>query len=94
MDKDEFILFYYSLLRRPELDEIFIKTICKKKHDGDSCVYPNLKDVETLRMTAENLADFLATEQKVEMAVEECEKFIQHFEPTADKTTLSLEGEV
>ena len=43
-------------------------------------------------MTAENLANFMSREQKVEMAVEECEKLIEAFEPTGERTALSMEG--
>ena len=45
-----------------------------------------------MMMTAEVLADFLSTEQKVEMTAEECQEFINAFEPRAGKSTLSLEG--
>ena len=44
-------------------------------------------------MTAENLANFMSREQKVEMAVEECEKLIEAFEPTGERTALSMEGD-
>jgi hypothetical protein len=43
-------------------------------------------------MTAQNLADFMSREQKVDMAVEECEKLIEAFEPTLERTALSMEG--
>ena len=89
LDQSEFIAFYYSLLRRPELDEIFIKYICKKRKDGDDT--PN-EDGTDMMMTAEVLADFLSTEQKVDMTTEECQEFINAFEPRAMKSTLSLEG--
>ena len=45
-----------------------------------------------MMMTAEVLADFLSTEQKVDMTTEECQEFINAFEPRAMKSTLSLEG--
>jgi len=96
LDESEFISFYYSLLRRPELDEIFIKYICKKRHDGDDksngdgTVWNN--EEKDMMMTAEVLADFLSTEQKIEMTTEECQEFINAFEPRAGKSTLSLEG--
>lgn len=89
LDQSEFIAFYYSLLRRPELDDIFIKYICKKRKDGDD--RPN-EDGTDMMMTAEVLADFLSTEQKVDMTTEECQEFINAFEPRAMKSTLSLEG--
>ena len=49
-------------------------------------------DHEVARMTSENLSEFMAKEQKVEMAVEECEKLIEAFEPTTDRTALTMEG--
>ena len=47
---------------------------------------------DDMKMTARNLADFLNTEQKVDMTVEECQQFITAFEPRIDKSVLSLEG--
>ncbi len=50
---------------------------------------------EVARMTAENLSDFMKEEQKVEMAVEECEKLIEAFEPMPDdRKALSMEGKL
>ena len=43
-------------------------------------------------MTANQFANFLATEQKVDMTIEECKQFIKHFEPTQETDTLSIEG--
>ena len=91
MDQSEFISFYYSLLRRPELDEIFIKYVCKRNGDSHD-TSPNMEIADDMKMTAENLADFLNTEQKVDMTVEECQQFITAFEPRIDKSVLSLEG--
>ncbi len=51
-------------------------------------------DREVARMTSEDLSNFMAKEQKVEMSVEECEKLIQAFEPTDDKTALTMEGKI
>ena len=45
-----------------------------------------------MKMTPENLVDFLTTEQKVDMTTEECQQFINAFEPRMDKSVLSLEG--
>ena len=47
---------------------------------------------DDMKMTAQNLADFLNTEQKVDMTLEECQQFIAAFEPRMDKSVLSLEG--
>ena len=47
---------------------------------------------EVARMTAQDLSEFMSKEQKVEMAVEECEKLIEAFEPTLDRKALSMEG--
>ena len=91
MDQSEFISFYYSLLRRPELDEIFIKYVCKRNGDFDD-TSPNVEIADDMKMTAQNLADFLNTEQKVDMTLEECQQFIAAFEPRMDKSVLSLEG--
>ena len=55
-------------------------------------MHPIQNDAEKLRMTAENLADFLVTEQKIDMTIEECQQFITAFEPTMDRSVLSLEG--
>ena len=49
-------------------------------------------DREVARMTSEDLSNFMDKEQKVDMSVEECEKLIQAFEPTEDKTALTMEG--
>ena len=49
-------------------------------------------DGEVARMTAEDLAAFMAKEQKTDMGTEECEKLIQAFEPSNDRTHLSMEG--
>jgi hypothetical protein len=43
-------------------------------------------------MTADDLLAFMAKEQKVSMAAEECEKLIEAFEPTQDRKALSMEG--
>jgi Ca2+-binding EF-hand superfamily protein len=79
LDEKEFVAFYYSLLKRPELDEVFIRFTSNTANDGP-------------RMTAEGFAKFLKEEQKMEMATEECAQLIDAFEPTGDRTTLSIEG--
>ena len=86
LDESEFILFYYGLLRRPELDDIFFNSIRKKDASSDT------NESESIRMTANQFANFLATEQKVDMTIEECKQFIKHFEPTQETDTLSIEG--
>ena len=47
---------------------------------------------ELARMTAEDLSNFMAKEQKVEMSVEESQKLIEAFEPSQDRNHLSMEG--
>merc|ERR1712029_673163 len=81
LDADEFLTFYYSLLRRPELDRIFLE-------------YVSDKVSKSAKMTAADLARFLLLEQKCEVPVEECQKFIEAFEPTSDRdqSLLSMEG--
>ena len=85
LDESEFICFYYSLLRRPELDEIFINYVTNKDQQNGGLS-------TDLRMTPSDLSKFLNDEQKVEMSVEECEKFIAAYEPTHDRSSLSMEG--
>ena len=43
-------------------------------------------------MTAENLCDFMANEQKNEICTEEAQQYIEAFEPSGDKRTLSQDG--
>ena len=77
LDEEEFVTFYYSMLERPELDGVFQK-YSKDSPDG--------------RLRPEDLAEFQMREQKVELAVEECEKIIKVFEPVKGRETLSKEG--
>ena len=77
LDEEEFVTFYYSMLDRPELDGVFQK-YSKDSPDG--------------RLRPEDLAEFQMREQKVELAVEECEKIIKVFEPVKGRETLSKEG--
>lgn len=70
--------FYYSLLKRPELEEVFVR-YTKDNSDG--------------RMNAKDLMRFQLKEQKREMIEEECQKIIEAFEPMAGFKTLSMEGE-
>jgi hypothetical protein len=51
-----------------------------------------ISDHDEARMTADDLLAFMAKEQKVSMAAEECEKLIEAFEPTQDRKALSMEG--
>jgi len=78
LDEDEFVAFYYSLMRRPVVDELFTK-YTKGAADG--------------RMTPAALLQFLQEEQKEEKAVMEvCQEIIKNFEPSEDKTSFSPEG--
>ena len=79
LDEEEFVTFYYSMLERPELDEVF-QEYSKDSPDG--------------RLRPEDLAAFQMREQKVELALEECEKIIKVFEPVKGRDTLSKEGTV
>ena len=79
LDEEEFVTFYYSMLDRPELDGVFQK-YSKDSPDG--------------RLRPEDLAEFQMREQKVELAVEECEKIIKVFEPVKGRETLSKEGNI
>ena len=79
LDQDEFVAFYYSLLKRPELEEVFMK-YAKQREDG--------------RMTVEDLVKFQKDDQKTEMLEEECEKIIEAFEPMPGAQSMSLEGRV
>ena len=77
-------LVYYTLLRRPELDDIFVKYATEGSGvSSDGC-----------HMTPSDLSTFMQREQRIEMSVEECERFIRAYEPTADRerTSLSMEG--
>ena len=80
LDQDEFLAFYYSLLKRPELEDVFFKYAKTESESG------------SLRLSAEDLAKFQCEEQKHEMLEEECEKLIRAFEPNPDVKSLSLEG--
>ena len=83
------------MLKRPELDEVFIKYAKSKMAETNAVDDSNLVNGESVvssRMTAENLADFMKKEQKIEMVIEECEKLIEAFEPTQDRSSLSMEG--
>ena len=96
LDETEFVTFYYGLLRRKELDEIFIKYVTRKtsNEDGEessskaAAASPHWR----YKMTPDDLSVFLRETQKVEMPVEECAKFIAAYEPTSDRSALSMEG--
>lgn len=75
LDEEEFITFYYSLMKRPELDEIFIRFAS-----------------EQARMTPNDLVKFFAQEQDTQVTLEEAIQMIQAFEPSNQRTSLSLEG--
>ena len=78
LDEEEFVTFYYSLLQRPELDDVFQRYT----HDSPDG-----------RMRPEDLAEFMKREQKVELLDEECEKIIEAYEPVAKRNkSLSKEG--
>jgi len=78
LNEDEFVSFYYKLMRRPEIDEIFRR-------------YTDKSD-KTSRMTPAALVDFMKEEQKDEIPIEECKEIIKNFESSEDKTSFSKEG--
>ena len=66
MDEDEFVAFYYSLMRRPVVDELFTKYPKGAAGPADG------------RMTPAALLQFLQEEQKEEKAVMEvCQEIIK-----------------
>ena len=79
LNEEEFIQFSYNLLNRPELTEVFLKYA---KHNVHS----------KARMSAQNLCDFMAIEQHIELCYEEAEHYIKAFEPSGDKKSLSQDG--
>jgi len=76
LDEDEFVAFYYRLMRRPEIEELFQK----------------YKDTEDSRMSPNALLKFLQEEQKEEIVTEECKEIIKNFEPSKVRTNLSMDG--
>ena len=63
MDEDEFVAFYYSLLARPEIDNLF--AIYTKESPG--------------KMSPDDLLQFLQHEQKDGATViEECQEIIKY----------------
>ena len=80
LNEAEFVAFYYSLLKRPEVEEVFIKYAT------------NTMAASGPKMTVSDLMDFFAKEQKNPMASAECHRLIEAFEPMKDKTSLSIEG--
>ena len=80
LNEAEFVAFYYSLLKRPEVEEVFIKYAT------------NTVAASGPKMTVSDLMDFFAKEQKNPMASAECHRLIEAFEPMKDKTSLSIEG--
>jgi len=77
LNEDEFVNFYYKLMRRPEIDEIFNKFT---------------KNSENQRMTVDSLMDFMVEEQKEELAEEECSEIIKNFETSENKASFTEEG--
>lgn len=77
LDQNEFLVFYYSLLKRPELDEVFLRYV-KANEDG--------------RMTIGDLMKFQKEEQKMELLEEECAEIIKAFEPKPGQNSMSMEG--
>jgi len=78
LNEDEFVDFYYSLMRRPEIDEIFDKYI-----QGD-------QDKE--RMSLKSFQNFMKMEQKQNMTSDECREIIKAFESSDIKLSFSKQG--
>eukprot|EP00090_Calanus_glacialis_P018621 TRINITY_DN2888_c0_g1_i14.p1 TRINITY_DN2888_c0_g1~~TRINITY_DN2888_c0_g1_i14.p1 ORF type:complete len:706 (-),score=250.49 TRINITY_DN2888_c0_g1_i14:266-2272(-) len=78
LNEEEFVTFYYKLMRRPEIDEIFTRYSKNTNEHG--------------RMTPEALLDFLKEEQKDDLAIEECKEIVKNFESSADKSSFTKEG--
>jgi hypothetical protein len=76
LSEEEFVQFYYLLMERPDIEEIFR-------------VYA---DSATKRMTPERLARFFAEEQKMVLGAEECAAIIRNHEPTEDKSVFTQLG--
>ena len=77
LDEDEFIAFYSSLLKRPELEEIFHKYV----RNNDNGL-----------MTAKDLQLFQKEEQKEEWSLEVCQKVIKNFETERGQNAWSSQG--
>jgi len=78
LDEEEFVAFYYKLMNRPEIDEIFRRYSKNSTKEG--------------RMTPEALMNFLKEEQKDDIAIEECKEIVKNFESSNDKSSFSKEG--
>lgn len=76
LDEEEFLCFYYSILERPELKEVFEK-YARSSGNG---------------MTPHELMEFQIKEQKIELSLDECAKIISSYEPKATMNILSKEG--
>jgi len=82
LNETEFVNFFYNFCKIPELEELFIKYITPSSSS----------DSKAARMTVNELYQFLVTEQRMELSLEELSKCIEAFEPNVDKTTFSNEG--
>ena len=80
LNETEFVAFYYSLLKRPEVEEVFIKYAT------------NTPSQSGPKMTVSDLMEFFTNEQKNQLSAEECSQLIEAFEPMKDRTSLSIEG--
>ncbi len=82
LDQDEFVSFYYSLLKRPEIEDVFLRFATVNKD----------KEGVEIRMSADDLNRFQAEQQREELLLEECDKIIKAFEPIPGYDSFSLEG--
>jgi len=80
LNATEFVTFYYSLLKRPEIEEVFIKYATNNAGQSGP------------KMTPSNLMKFFTNEQKNQISSDECQQLIEAFEPMKDRSSLSIEG--
>ncbi len=78
LSEEEFVSFYYHLMQRPEIEDIF--TLYADESGGE-------------RMSPQALGRFFSEEQKMErMGLDECLAIIRNHEPDEDKTAFSRLG--
>ena len=80
LNATEFVAFYYSLLKKPEIEEVFIKYATNNAGQSGP------------KMTPSNLMKFFTNEQKNQISSDECQQLIEAFEPMKDRSSLSIEG--
>ena len=76
LSDSELINFYYSSLRFPKLDELFV----------------NYGASSDSRMTTEQFQNFLNKEQGIDLPIKECQKLIKVFEQNNDEIIFTKDG--